>query len=61
MGEEAADEAVNPELWAFLKWLRRGEILAGAVAAIERFGVFVALDEGPDHPVHPGVGFITCP
>lgn len=33
----------------------------GTVAAIERFGVFVALDEGPDHPVHPGVGFITYP
>ncbi|MER5435056.1 S1 RNA-binding domain-containing protein [Streptomyces sp. NPDC002588] len=51
----------NPELWAFLKRLRCGEILAGTVAAIERFGVFVALDEGPDHPVYPGVGFITHP
>ncbi|MFH0180623.1 S1 RNA-binding domain-containing protein [Streptomyces cacaoi] len=51
----------HPELWAFLKRLRRGEILAGTVAAIERFGVFVALDEGPDHPVFPGVGFITYP
>ncbi|MFE5889381.1 S1 RNA-binding domain-containing protein [Streptomyces sp. NPDC056462] len=51
----------NPELWAFLKRLRCGEILAGTVAAIERFGVFVALDEGPGHPVHPGVGFITYP
>lgn len=51
----------NPELWAFLKRLRRGEILAGTVAAIERYGVFVALDEGPDHPVYPGVGFITYP
>jgi small subunit ribosomal protein S1 len=51
----------HPELWTFLRRLRRGEILAGAVAAIERFGVFVALDEGPDHPVFPGVGFITYP
>ncbi|KUN77829.1 S1 RNA-binding domain-containing protein [Streptomyces griseoruber] len=51
----------NPELWAFLKRLRRGEVLAGTVAAIERFGVFVALDEGPGHPVYPGVGFITYP
>ncbi|MGW0333952.1 S1 RNA-binding domain-containing protein [Streptomyces sp. NPDC003011] len=51
----------HPELWLFLKRLRRGEILAGTVAAIERFGVFVALDEGPDHPVYSGVGFITCP
>ncbi|MFJ9004223.1 S1 RNA-binding domain-containing protein [Streptomyces canus] len=51
----------NPELWAFLKRLRRGEFLAGTVAAIERFGVFVALDEGPEHPVYPGVGFITYP
>ncbi|RMB86353.1 S1 RNA-binding domain-containing protein [Streptomyces shenzhenensis] len=49
----------NPELWAFLKWLRPAEILTGTVAAIERFGVFVSLDEGPDHPVYPGVGFIT--
>jgi small subunit ribosomal protein S1 len=31
------------------------------VAAIERFGVFVAVDEGPEHPVYPGVGFITYP
>jgi small subunit ribosomal protein S1 len=51
----------NLELWAFLKLLRRGEILAGTVAAIERYGVFVALDEGPGHPVYPGVGFITYP
>jgi ribosomal protein S1 len=51
----------NPELWAFLKRLRPGEILAGTVAAIERFGVFVALDEGPEHPIYPGVGFITYP
>ncbi|MGW6921702.1 S1 RNA-binding domain-containing protein [Streptomyces sp. NPDC054950] len=51
----------HPELWAFLKRLRRGEILTGTVAAIERFGVFVALGEGPDHPVFPGVGFITYP
>ncbi|MEW2553545.1 S1 RNA-binding domain-containing protein [Streptomyces zhihengii] len=51
----------NPELWAFLKSRHRGEILSGTIAAIERFGVFVALDDGPDHPVFPGVGFITIP
>ncbi|MBK3562301.1 S1 RNA-binding domain-containing protein [Streptomyces sp. MBT62] len=51
----------NPELWAFLASLHPGEILSGTVAAIERFGVFVALDDGPDHPVFPGVGFITIP
>lgn len=51
----------NPELWAFLEGLRPGQLLTGSVAAIERFGVFVALDEGPDHPVYPGVGFITYP
>ncbi|MFD8615476.1 30S ribosomal protein S1, partial [Streptomyces sp. NPDC059631] len=51
----------NPELWGFLKGLRPGELLAGTVSAIERFGVFVALDEGPEHPVYPGVGFITYP
>ncbi|MET8968600.1 S1 RNA-binding domain-containing protein [Streptomyces hydrogenans] len=51
----------NPELWAFLKTLRAGEILSGQIGSIERFGVFVALDDGPDHPVFPGVGFITIP
>lgn len=51
----------NPELWTFLKRLVRGEVLSGTVAAIESFGVFVALDEGPGHPVFPGVGFITIP
>ncbi|MGW5639575.1 S1 RNA-binding domain-containing protein [Streptomyces sp. NPDC003832] len=49
------------ELWAFLKARRPGEVLSGTVAAIERFGVFVALDEGPGHPVLPGAGFITVP
>ncbi|WP_051844134.1 hypothetical protein [Streptomyces sp. NRRL S-813] len=48
----------NPKLWAFLKTLRHGEILAG-MATIERYGVFMALDEGPAHPVYPGVGFVT--
>lgn len=51
----------NPELWAFLKGLRPGEVLAGTVVAIESFGVFVDLDDGPGHPVYPGVGFITYP
>ncbi|MER7180389.1 S1 RNA-binding domain-containing protein [Streptomyces hyaluromycini] len=51
----------SPELWAFLESLRPGEILSGTVAAIERFGVFVALDDGPAHPAFPGVGFITIP
>ncbi|WP_030708080.1 S1 RNA-binding domain-containing protein [Streptomyces sp. NRRL F-2580] len=54
-------QSESPELWAFLESLHRGEILSGAVAAIERFGVFVALDSGPDHPTLPGVGFITIP
>ncbi|MCE7081736.1 S1 RNA-binding domain-containing protein [Streptomyces sp. ST2-7A] len=54
-------QAENPELWAFLGSLERGEVLSGTVAAIERFGVFVALDEGPGHPLFPGVGFITLP
>ncbi|WP_322746892.1 hypothetical protein [Streptomyces tauricus] len=49
------------ELWKFLKGLRLGEILTGTVAAIESFGVFVVLDDGPRHPVLPGVGFITVP
>ncbi|WP_307835471.1 S1 RNA-binding domain-containing protein [Streptomyces adelaidensis] len=51
----------QPELWAFLKGLRLGEVLSGTVASIESFGVFVALDDGPEHPVFPGVGFITVP
>lgn len=51
----------NAELWAFLKSQRAGEILSGRIASIERFGVFVALDDGPDHPAFPGVGFITIP
>ncbi|GAB2765427.1 S1 RNA-binding domain-containing protein [Streptomyces bullii] len=51
----------NPELCTFLESLRCGELLSGTVTAIERFGVFVALDDGPDHPVFPGVGFITIP
>lgn len=48
-----------PELWAFLESLRCGESLSGTVTAIERFGVFVALDDGPGHPLFPGVGFIS--
>ncbi|MFC4013387.1 S1 RNA-binding domain-containing protein [Nonomuraea purpurea] len=51
----------NPELWAFLKGLRPGEVLSGEVADVQRFGVFVALDDGPPHPIYPGVGFITIP
>lgn len=51
----------HPELWAFLASLTPGETLTGTVAAIEPFGVFVALDDGPAHPLFPGVGFITHP
>lgn len=51
----------NPELWEFLGSLREGDLLSGTVAAIEPFGVFVALDEGPPHPCFPGVGFLTLP
>ncbi|MFE8950109.1 S1 RNA-binding domain-containing protein [Streptomyces sp. NPDC007856] len=49
----------HPELWSFLESLHRGHLLSGTVTAIERFGVFVALDDGPDHPIFPGVGFIS--
>lgn len=52
---------LHPELWSFLASLRPGAWMTGTIASIERFGVFVALDEGPDHPVFPGVGFITHP
>jgi small subunit ribosomal protein S1 len=51
--------AANRELWHFLSRLRPGEVVSGTIAAIERFGVFVALDDGPGHPVFPGVGFIS--
>ncbi|MEV1173602.1 S1 RNA-binding domain-containing protein [Nonomuraea sp. NPDC049784] len=51
----------NPQLWAYLKALRPGQRLSGTVAAIESFGIFVDLDDGPGHPVFPGVGFITMP
>ncbi|MFD8012658.1 S1 RNA-binding domain-containing protein [Streptomyces sp. NPDC058955] len=54
-------QSESPELWAFLETLHRGDILSGTVAAIERFGVFVALDDGPAHPLFPGVGFIVIP
>ncbi|WP_329030510.1 MULTISPECIES: S1 RNA-binding domain-containing protein [unclassified Streptomyces] len=54
-------QSESPELWAFLETLHSGDILSGTVAAIERFGVFVALDDGPAHPLFPGVGFIVIP
>ncbi|CAM5676307.1 hypothetical protein GCM10010329_41550 [Streptomyces spiroverticillatus] len=54
-------QSESPELWAFLETLHRGDILSGTVAAIEQFGVFVALDDGPAHPLFPGVGFIEVP
>ena len=51
--------AANRELWHFLSRLRPGEVVSGTIAAIERFGVFVALDDGPGRPVFPGVGFTS--
>ncbi|MEW1893777.1 S1 RNA-binding domain-containing protein [Streptomyces sp. NBC_00523] len=54
-------QSESPELWAFLETLHSGDILSGTVAAIERFGVFVALDDGPAHPLFPGVGLIVIP
>jgi small subunit ribosomal protein S1 len=50
-----------PELWDFLGSLHQGDLLTGTVSAVEPFGVFVALDDGPEHPIFPGVGFITLP
>ncbi|MEA5360134.1 S1 RNA-binding domain-containing protein [Amycolatopsis sp., V23-08] len=52
---------MQSELWTFLASLHPGALLPGTVAAIERFGVFVALDDGPRHPVFPGVGFVAYP
>ncbi|MFB7032327.1 MULTISPECIES: S1 RNA-binding domain-containing protein [unclassified Streptomyces] len=54
-------QSESPKLRALLESLYRGDILSGTVAAIERFGVFVALDDGPAHPTLPGVGFIVIP
>ncbi|MFQ6146852.1 S1 RNA-binding domain-containing protein [Streptomyces seoulensis] len=51
----------SPDLWAFLGSLNYDDLLTGTVAAIEPYGVFVALDDGPPHPLFPGVGFITYP
>ncbi|MET8982470.1 S1 RNA-binding domain-containing protein [Streptomyces sp. NPDC004539] len=51
----------SPELHAFLESLSPGQHLTGHIASIEPYGVFVALDTGPRHPVFPGVGFITHP
>ncbi|MGX1274809.1 putative RNA-binding protein with RPS1 domain [Streptomyces phaeoluteigriseus] len=52
----------SPELWAFLESLHRGDILSGStVTAIEPFGVFVALDDGPAHPLFVSVGFVVIP
>ncbi|MCX2951902.1 S1 RNA-binding domain-containing protein [Lentzea sp. NEAU-D7] len=51
----------HPELHAFLSGLRPGEVLSGTVAAVENFGVFVRLDDGPAHPSYPGAGFVTIP
>jgi small subunit ribosomal protein S1 len=59
LGSMLGGQSENPELWVFLESLRRGENLRGTVAAIERYGVFVALERGPAHPIFPGVGFIT--
>lgn len=53
------DIAETPGLWEFLSSLELGERLSGSIASIESFGVFVALDDGPAHPVFPGVGFIS--
>ncbi|WP_218164695.1 S1 RNA-binding domain-containing protein [Lentzea waywayandensis] len=50
-----------PDLHAFLSGPRSGDVLSGTVAAVERFGVFVRLDDGPAHPFFPGVGFVTIP
>lgn len=57
----ALERTDSPELWAFLESLQTGTILSGVVAQIERFGVFVDLDDGPPHPSFAGVGFITIP
>ncbi|MBC9713402.1 S1 RNA-binding domain-containing protein [Streptomyces sp. TRM66268-LWL] len=59
--DTARQGAEYPELWTFLSGLERGTHVSGTVAGIENFGVFVELDEGPRHPVYPGVGFITIP
>ncbi|MER5554835.1 S1 RNA-binding domain-containing protein [Streptomyces sp. NPDC002793] len=56
-----AEPYEKPKLRAFLESLQPGDVLPGAVAAIEPFGVLVVLDEGPEHPTLPGVGLIALP
>ncbi|MGW9211028.1 S1 RNA-binding domain-containing protein [Embleya sp. NPDC055664] len=57
----ASEDAERDAVRAWLAGHRPGEVLTGTVASIERFGIFVALDGSPKHPVFPGVGFITFP
>jgi small subunit ribosomal protein S1 len=57
----SAAAAEHPDLWAFLAALSPGDLLSGTIAEVRDFGVFVALDDGPPHPVFSGVGFITIP
>jgi small subunit ribosomal protein S1 len=49
-------DCLRKELWAFLGSLHRGGFLSGTVTAIERSGVFVGLDDGPDRPALASTG-----
>ncbi|MFJ6666985.1 S1 RNA-binding domain-containing protein [Streptomyces sp. NPDC091383] len=51
------DEALH----RFLLGLGRGDVVAGTVSSVHRFGVFVRIDGEPPHPVYAGTGFINVP
>ncbi|WDO09447.1 S1 RNA-binding domain-containing protein [Streptomyces murinus] len=48
-------------LYGFLRGLGRGDVVAGTVSSVHRFGVFVRIDGEPGHPVYGGTGFINVP
>lgn len=54
-------QSESPELWVYLGALHLGEILNGTVTAIERFGVCVALADGPHIHSSPAPGSSRSP
>ncbi|WP_236576242.1 S1 RNA-binding domain-containing protein [Streptomyces sp. HF10] len=48
-------------LYGFLLGLGRGDVVAGTVSSVHRFGVFVRIDGEPAHPVHAGTGSVNVP
>ncbi|MEU9333425.1 S1 RNA-binding domain-containing protein [Streptomyces sp. NPDC048290] len=57
----SAQACEDPALRRHLLAVRPGDVVAGTVAAVHTFGVFVRLDGAPPHPVYPGTGFVRVP